>query len=418
MSFSVPALLGRMALPRKRAMPLVPQVFSSLRERDSLTTKAKLCLRFYPVVSTLKYQKTLNSRQIDILNQRASKLCRSVQTMKGQEFSEFSWEVSAWQYAFGLIREDEWLKMDKKAYKFVEEDSDGKKIVKTRTPDATFGLATYDLKTLHRNREFMAAGYQANYISRELDDRLSQHRLKSMTNNLNCSLVVDGSWGNANIVFPFAVYEAKKKEADYRNAKQQVQHALQIYLSMLDDLARSPNDVTKYQSANSSHCPMFAFVSYGSQWAVYVAWSSSKTCNIETLWTGDVASFTDALNLLCIVDQIHDYAIKYHRPYVLDHLTPWLGWSEKYRDDGAPSEGLKPNHPSWRCFESDMTQFRKNKLQQAREQKMKLHAVTGTSRSKKSGEGRVATVTSTKNRVVKKVQGKDEQKNQEKRDAE
>lgn len=92
-------------------MPLVPQLFSNLRERDSLTTKAKLCLRFYPVVRTSRYQKTLSSRQMDIINQRASKLCRSVQSMKGQEFSEFSWEVSAWQYVFGLIREDEWLKM-------------------------------------------------------------------------------------------------------------------------------------------------------------------------------------------------------------------------------------------------------------------------------------------------------------------
>lgn len=107
------------------------------------------------------------------------------------------------------------------------------------------------------------------------------------------------------------------------------------------------------------------------------------------------------------MDQIHDYAIKYHRPYVLDHLTPWLAWSEKHRDDVTPLEGLKPNHPSWRCFESEMSLFRKNKLQQAREQKMKLHA-------KKSGEGKVTPDTSTKNRVVKKVQRKDEQKSQEK----
>ncbi|QYT02929.1 hypothetical protein H0G86_009911 [Trichoderma simmonsii] len=418
MSFSVPALLGRMALPRKRAMPLVPQLFSNLRERDSLTTKAKLCLRFYPVVRTSQYQKTLSSRQIDIINQRASKLCRSVQSMKGQEFSEFSWEVSAWQYVFGLIREDEWFKMDKKAYKFVEEGTDGKKIVKTRTPDATFGLATYDPKTLHLNRQSMATGYQADYINKELDERLSQDRLKSMTNNLNCSLVVDGSWGNANIVFPFAVYEAKKREADYRNAKQQIQHACQIYLSMLDDLARNPDNVAKYQSANSSHCQMFAFVSYGSQWAVYVAWSSSKTCNIELLWTGDVASFTSALNLLCIVDQIHDYAAKYHRPYVLDHLTPWLAWSEKHRDDLATLEGVKPNHQSWRCFESDMTLFRKTKLQQAREQKMKLHALAGTSGSKKSRERKVTGDISTKNRVVKKVQQNDEQKCQQEGQAE
>ncbi|KAL7935576.1 hypothetical protein V8C35DRAFT_297711 [Trichoderma chlorosporum] len=71
----------------------------------------------------------------------------------------------------------------------------------------------------------MAAIHDAEYNNREPGDRLSQHRLKSMTRNPNCSLVVDGVWGNADIVFPFAVYEAKKKASDYQNAKQQIQHA-------------------------------------------------------------------------------------------------------------------------------------------------------------------------------------------------
>lgn len=118
------------------------------------------------------------------------------------------------------------------------------------------------------------------------------------------------------------------------------------------------------------------------------------------------------------MDQIHDYAAKYHRPYVLDHLTPWLAWSEKHRDDVAPLEGVKPNRRSWRCFESDMSLSRKNKLQQTREQKMKLHALAGTSGSKKSRERKVTGDISTKNRVVKKVQQNDEQKSQQQGQAE
>lgn len=167
---------------------------------------------------------------------------------------------------------------DKRKYKFVEEDIDGTKTVKKRIPDATFGLTTYDSDALHLNHEFMAAGYQADYSNKQPDDRLSQDRLRDMMYNSMCSLVVDGAWGEASIVFPFAVYEAKKRVEDYEDARQQIQHACQIYLSMLDDLARDPYNVAKYQTKKAPPCQMFAFVSHGSQWGVYVAWSSFETC--------------------------------------------------------------------------------------------------------------------------------------------
>ncbi|UKZ53379.1 hypothetical protein TrVGV298_007171 [Trichoderma virens] len=289
--------------------------------------------------------------------------------------SEFSWEVCSWHDVFGLILDDEWFKMDKRKYKFVEEDTDGNEIVKTRIPDATFGLTTYDSSAIDLNREFMVAGYQADYSNKQPDDRLSKDRLKAMTHNPQCGLVVDGVWGEADIVFPFAVYEAKKRVEDYEDAKQQIQHACQIYLSMLDDLARDPKNVAKYQTEGSHPCQMFALVSHGSRWSVYMVWSSFETCHIETLWYGDVTIPTDALKLICIVDQIHDYAIQYHRPSVLNHLSSWLTWSEKPAQNRrfALFDSLNAEQKNWWWLEFDMSQLRREKMRQKREQKKKLN---------------------------------------------
>lgn len=44
---------------------------------------------------------------------------------------------------------------------------------------------------------------------------------------------------------------------------------------------------------------------------------------METIWEEDVKSFSAAYDLICIVDQIHEYAINYHRPFVIKHLEAW-----------------------------------------------------------------------------------------------
>src|ERR1041384_4596211 len=41
---------------------------------------------------------------------------------------------------------------------------------------------------------------------------------------------------------------------------------------------------------------------------------------VETIWEGDVKGGRDAYALICIVDQIHDYAITQHRRFVMEHL--------------------------------------------------------------------------------------------------
>jgi hypothetical protein len=91
-------------------------------------------------------------------------------------------------------------------------------------------------------------------------------------------LIVDGVWGEASIVFPFAVYEAKKRSMTYADAARQIYHACQAYLAMLDDLARDPVDVRKYQSKESGAFQLFAFTSCGSAWTVFVAHQMLGRC--------------------------------------------------------------------------------------------------------------------------------------------
>lgn len=43
-----------------------------------------------------------------------------------------------------------------------------------------------------------------------------------MMNNPACGLIVDGVWGKADIIFPFAVYEAKKRAVKYKEAENQI----------------------------------------------------------------------------------------------------------------------------------------------------------------------------------------------------
>ena len=103
--------------------------------------------------------------------------------------------------------------------------------------------------------------------------------------NRECGLIVDGIWGESNLIFPFAVYEAKKCAATWEQAEGQIHHACQTYLAMLDDLARDPTDVARYQSERSPRYQLFAFTSCGSYWKVYIAWHIEDGC-VSTL-SGD-----------------------------------------------------------------------------------------------------------------------------------
>lgn len=112
----------------------------------------------------------------------------------------------------------------------------------------------------------------------EPDKRLSDHALRAMMHDPECGLVVDGVWGKTKLLFPFAVYEAKKTAILYRQAEDQIHHACRTYLAMLDDLARNPNNVAEYQTEESSKYQLFAFASCGSYWQVFLVWNTGHDC--------------------------------------------------------------------------------------------------------------------------------------------
>lgn len=146
---------------------------------------------------------------------------------------------------------------------------------KVRTPDITIGLRTHDCQSLELGSICIDPECHEIHGSKQPDKRLSRVNLKKMMRNSKCGLIVDGQWGEADLVFPFAVYEAKKKSTSLDATLDQVHHACRTYLAMLDDLARNPENVTEYQTEESSRYQMFAFVSWDSRWQVLVAWNEA-----------------------------------------------------------------------------------------------------------------------------------------------
>ena len=110
---------------------------------------------------------------------------------------------------------------------------------------------------------------------------------------------VDGVWGETELLFPFAVYEAKKKELHYQQAEDQIYHACRTYLAMLDDLARNPNNVAEYQTEESSKYQLFAFASCGAYWQVFVVWNMLHDCvsfPCSTIWVFSPAVVAALIN--------------------------------------------------------------------------------------------------------------------------
>ncbi|KAI1506256.1 hypothetical protein F5X99DRAFT_366115 [Biscogniauxia marginata] len=328
--------------PRKRTMPLVPEPFESIAACKQFPlfreeSIAKSWCPFYPNLNIPKYRESLSEENKAELDQRADKLYKRAGRNLVYQSSEFSWEVCAWHDVFGLILDDQGLRIDKKPYEFVEQGNDGERTVKKRIPDATFGLRAYNDYDIKQGYTCTVPDCLEDHTSKQPDKRLSEDRLRSMMHNPECGLVVDGVWGDVDLLFPFAVYEAKKQATSYEAAEDQIFHACRTYLAMLDDLARDPNNVAEYQTEESSRYQFFAFISCGSHWKVYMVWKMAESCNVETIWKGNVKEFSRAFDLICIVDQIHNYAATHHRPFVLKHLEAWYARHEKSPQHTQPS---------------------------------------------------------------------------------
>jgi hypothetical protein len=150
--------------------------------------------------------------------------------------------------------------------------------VKRRIPDATMGLRTYIDSDIYHGYTCTVSDCKINHDSMQPNESLLEYRIKAQMHDQQCGLIVDGIWGESNLIFPFAVYEAKKRSSTWEKAEDQVYHAFRVYLAMLDDLARDPLDVTKYQSKESARYQLFGFTSCGSYWKVYIAWKFLGMC--------------------------------------------------------------------------------------------------------------------------------------------
>lgn len=292
----------------------------------------------------------------------------------------------------------------------MEPDSNGKLSILTRIPDATFGIKTF----FSSCNSFGFPAYRSN-AKKEPEPLLREDHLRDMTRNPRCNLVVDGVWGEAGLIFPFAAYEAKSGRHRYDgSAEKQVQHACQTYLAMLDDLACDPNNVTEYQTKESSQFQVFAFTSSASFWEIHVAWSSLEECvsspsyyvmNIndvliesyfvqmmQTIWKGDIRKYSEALQLIYIVDQVHDFAIKQHYPFVLKHLEAWYARDRQFPVQRGLWDAHPDMNPPWLMLERESRTFKQEKAREARE-------------ARKTQEGRIE-----KPKPAKRAQRKDKGK--------
>ncbi|KAI9770996.1 MAG: hypothetical protein M1840_002700 [Geoglossum simile] len=307
--------------------------------------------------------------------QRARALVKHNIDNETRKKSEYAWEADAWSDVFGDMRNDPCLELDKHEYSAKLATTDpvlctltGKSTIVKRTLDATFGLTTFP--ECEPNLPAWAS-------------ELRRDRLEKLLLHRKCGLLVDPKWGETNLVFPFAVYEAKGWSGDYREARRQVCLAGATYLDMLDDLCRTPGPVgsTKSYQTATSHCYQVpAVTSFGAHWHLLVGYRRPRQAEeyagvegmseniFQRIWSGRVVNEKTAWELLSLIDQIHLWAITEFRRFVLEHLRPWLkfceenfllDWDSVY-DSGQQrkrkrvcSESRDLLLPSWVSFLSD-----------------------------------------------------------------
>lgn len=299
-------------------------------------------------------------------------------------------DSSAKSYGTELIDFDS----DKRPYEFIGRNS-GQRAVERRVPDATMGLKSYNDTEVGKEFPCSKSGCNDDHTHQNPHKSLSAKRIKHQLYLRESGLIVDGVWGKTDLLFPFAVYEAKKKTTTYQQAKNQIYHACQTYLAMIDDLARDPTDLSKYQSKESEHHQMFAFISCGSYWEVYTAWYFLGSCVrptfqqllepslswpqfVETIWEADIKNFSRAYDLICIVDQIHDFAVTRHRPFVTRHLEAWLTRAENIETHQITEQPVLEEQPEWANIKQASKLARKAKAAQTRNHNFLLKSQMGT----------------------------------------
>lgn len=149
------------------------------------------------------------------------------------------------------------------------ENSRGAKLIYMgkRIPDITFGLSSYE----SGDPEDEGVDERERRIRRSLQKNRLSHNIWKTD---EFSLITDPKWGQHTLLFPFAVYEAKRDQKSELQVKLQLKLAFNAYLHMLDRLVRQPGK-EEYQSPASRTFPIFGFTSSGSQWKMYVGYLPS-----------------------------------------------------------------------------------------------------------------------------------------------
>ncbi|EIT80897.1 hypothetical protein Ao3042_02615 [Aspergillus oryzae 3.042] len=248
--------------------------------------------------------------------------------------SEYAWEADAWTHVFGQMRDDPVLAVDKHEYNTIKLKRDpvscllvGEPKFIKRIPDATFGLATFKPK---------------DYQNPLAEWNLDHDRLEALLLHRHCGLISDPRWGDADLAFPFAVYEAKGWSGDAREARRQGCSAGAVYLDMLDNLACQPGKAGKgkraYQSAEArSNNQVFVFTSFGAHWHILVGYKrprlerecaghegfSESVYIFQRIWSGRVVTQRKAWELLSLVDQIHLWGVTDFRNSIINRLNDW-----------------------------------------------------------------------------------------------
>ncbi|QKX60470.1 uncharacterized protein TRUGW13939_07615 [Talaromyces rugulosus] len=297
-------------------------------------------------------------------------------------FSEFNWEADAWRDIFGRLRDDERLRMDKREYNYKATILDNVEIETSRyknliymgkiIPDITFGLSVYE----SGDPEDEGVDERERRIRRSLEETQLGNNIWELD---GLSLVTDPKWGEHTLLFPFAVYEAKKDEKSEVQVKLQLKLAFNTYLQMLDNLVRQPGK-KEYQSPESRIFPIFGFTSSGSMWKMYVGYlpncfqndpdsADDPLCDddshMKLIWWGDTCNRQHAGELIDMIDQIHEYAVTSHRPFVASHIDDWkVFMGRRYHkwiisDGFDPADSGKDVEPGWYSVKRNGMEVRK-----------------------------------------------------------
>lgn len=110
---------------------------------------------------------------------------------------------------------------------------------------------------------------------------------------------------------------------------------------------------------------------------------------MQTIWKGDIRKYSEALQLIYIVDQIHDFAIKQHYPFVLKHLEAWYARDRQFLN--IESWVTHPD-PPWLVLERESRTFKQEKAREEREarktRKGRIEKPKPSKRAPRKGKGK------------------------------